>query len=270
MMVPVTAVLLTAVFLLGLAVGSFNNVVIHRVPSGASLRTPASHCPHCEKPIRWRHNVPVVSWVLLRGRCADCGVRIGARYPIVELATGVLLAILALRLDALDLLSALPAYLYFGAIAVALTAIDLAVRRLPNAIVLPSYVVIGVLLAGSAAWQHDWWSLARAGIGAAALFGFYFLLAFIYPAGMGFGDVKLAGVIGAVLGYLSWATLILGAFAGFLIGALVGIGLMIAGRAGRKTAVPFGPSMLAGAVLAILAADALVQSYLDFLYGMYS
>jgi leader peptidase (prepilin peptidase)/N-methyltransferase len=183
----------------------------------------------------------------------------------VELATGLLFAAVAYRVAGLGLIGAVPAYLYFTAVGVALTAIDLDVRRLPNAIVLPSYPVLAVLLTIAAAWHGDWWALARAGIGAAALFGFFFAVAFAYPAGMGFGDVKLAGLVGGVLAYLSWAALVVGAFAGFLLGAIVGVALMAAGRGTRKTAVPFGPFMVAGALVALFAADRLAALYADAL-----
>jgi leader peptidase (prepilin peptidase)/N-methyltransferase len=258
-------VLVAVAFLFGLAVGSFLNVAAHRVPRGESLLRPGSRCPACGAPIRARHNVPVLGWLLLRGRCADCRTRISPRYLVVELATGLLFAAVAYRVVDLDLVAAVPAYLYFTAIGVALTAIDLDVRRLPNAIVLPSYPVLAVLLTIAAAWHGDWWALARAGIGAAALFGFFFAVAFAYPAGMGFGDVKLAGLVGGVLAYLSWAALAVGAFAGFLLGALVGVALMLAGRGGRKTAVPFGPFMVAGALLALFIADPLAALYADAL-----
>jgi leader peptidase (prepilin peptidase)/N-methyltransferase len=258
-------VLVAVAFVVGLAVGSFLNVVAHRVPRGESLLRPGSRCPACGAPIRARHNVPVLGWLLLRGRCADCRARIGRWYPVVELTTGLLFAAVAYRIADLGLVAAVPAYLYFTAIGVALTVIDLTVRRLPNAIVLPSYPVLAVLLTIAAAWHGDWWALARAALGAAALFGFFFAVAFAYPAGMGFGDVKLAGLVGGVLAYLSWAALAVGAFAGFLLGALVGIGLMLAGRGGRKTAVPFGPFMVAGALLALVIADPLATLYADAL-----
>src|SRR4051794_38458950 len=134
-----TAALLVVIMLLGLAVGSFLNVVIHRVPRGESVVSPPSSCPSCGARIRPCHNVPVLGWLLLRGRCADCGVRISARYPLVELATAVVFVALAARLAQLDQLGAVPAFAYFGAIGIALALIDLDVRRLPNAIVLPSY-----------------------------------------------------------------------------------------------------------------------------------
>ena len=251
-------VLLIFVGLFGLVVGSFLNVVIHRVPAGASVVSPPSACPNCDVRIRARHNLPVVGWLLLRGRCADCGEPISVRYPLVELLTGVLFVAVALRVEPPDL----PAYLYFTAIGVALSAIDLDTRRLPNVIVLPSYPVIAVLLTASAAYQHDFWPLLRAGLGGLALFVFFAVLAVAHPAGMGFGDVKLAGLIGMVLGYLSWRALLIGGFAGFLFGAIVGVAVMAARRGDRRTALPFGPFMVAGALLAVFTADALSGAYL--------
>ncbi len=255
------AALLPLVTLLGLAVGSFLNVVVYRVPRGGSLVRPASRCPSCGRPIRNRHNVPVLGWLLLRGRCADCDAPISLRYPLVELATAVVFAALAVRLERLHLLSALPAYLYFAAVGIALSLIDLDCRRLPKSIVLPSYPVLAALLAASAGWQHDWWALARAAIGGAALFAFYYAVALAYPAGMGFGDVRLAGILGAVLGYLSWSTLVAGAFGGFLLGAVVGVAVLAAGRGGRKTALPFGPFMIAGALLAVFVGPPAAHLY---------
>lgn len=259
--------LVFAMAVLGLVVGSFLNVVIYRVPRGESLLRPGSRCPSCGTPITPSHNIPVVSWVVLRGRCNACGRPIAVWYPLVELATSLLFVAVTLRLPNLDLLSALPAYLYFAAIGVALTVIDLQVRRLPNAIVLPSYPVLAVLLAASAAVEGDWWAFLRALLGGAVLFAFFFALAFFYPAGMGFGDVKLAGIVGGVLAYLSWSALVIGAFVGFLIGAVAGLTLMAIKRAGRKTAIPFGPSMITGALVAIFAAAQIAQFYVDTLFG---
>src|SRR5215218_4778317 len=171
--------LLVLLMVFGLAVGSFLNVVVHRVPRRESLVAPGSHCPRCDAPIRAWHNVPVLGWLVLRGRCADCGTPISPRYPLVELGTGLVFAAIAWRLGQLHLLSALPAYLWFAGTGIALALIDLEVRRLPNAIVFPSYPVVVVLLATSAAWQQDWWSLVRAGLGALALFAFYFVLVLV-------------------------------------------------------------------------------------------
>lgn len=257
---PVAA-LVVLIALLGLAVGSFLNVVSYRVPRRESLVRPASHCPSCGRPVRNRHNVPVLGWLMLRGRCADCRAPISARYPLVEAGTAALFAGLTLRLHHLGLLSALPACLYFAAMGIALALIDLDCRRLPNAIVVPSYPILAALLVGAAAGHHQWWPLARAGIGAAVLFGFYLALALAYPNGMGFGDVKLAGLIGGVLAYLSWSTLVVGAFGGFLLGAVVGIAVLASGRGDRKTALPFGPFMIAAALIAIFAASAIAGLY---------
>lgn len=251
-------------FLLGLLIGSFLNVVIWRLPRGESLSHPGSHCPGCGHAVRPYDNVPVVSWLLLRGRCRDCGARISPRYPLVELLTGVLFGVMAWEFGATW---ELPAYLYLVAVGVALAFIDLDTRRLPNALTLPSYVVGLVLLAVPAVLDSRPDDLVRAVLGAVALFGFYFLLALIYPAGMGFGDVKLAGVLGLYLGFLGWDAVIVGGFAGFLIGAVVGVGLMVAGRARRRTAVPFGPSMLAGTLVGVLWGSVLGSWYLGVLGG---
>jgi leader peptidase (prepilin peptidase)/N-methyltransferase len=248
--------------LLGLVIGSFGNVVVARLPAGGSLVTPSSRCPHCGNAIRARHNVPLLGWLVLRGRCADCRGRISARYPLVELGTAVLFGALTLRLGRIDLLPALPAYLYIGAAGLVLALIDLDIRRLPDSIVLPSYVVLAVLLAVASAWRHEWADLERAAAGGAALYCLYFAIAFAYPAGMGFGDVKLSGLLGAVLGYLSWGSLLAGAFAGFLLGSIAGVAVMAFWGGTRKTALPFGPFMIAGALVGIFAGDALAGVYL--------
>jgi leader peptidase (prepilin peptidase) / N-methyltransferase len=250
---------------LGLAIGSFLNVVIYRVPAGESVVHPPSRCPSCGATIRNRHNVPVLGWLVLHGKCYDCKTPISARYPIVELVTGLLFAVVTWRILDLDLAAALPGYLYFAAIGVALTMIDIDHKRLPDKIVLPSWLVLAVLLAVASAASGDWDALARAGIGGAALFVLYFMLAFIYPAGMGMGDVKLALVLGGVLGYLSWQAFGVGAFGGFLLGSVGGIAVLASGRGNRKTAIPFGPYMIAAAMLAIFIAHPIAQWYLDLL-----
>jgi leader peptidase (prepilin peptidase)/N-methyltransferase len=183
----------------------------------------------------------------------------------VEAATALLFVAVTVRLHAHGQLAAVPAFLFFTALGVALALIDLETKRLPNALVLPSYPVLAVLLAGAAWWQGDGWAFARAVIGGAALYAFFFAVVFIHPAGMGFGDVKLAGLVGAVLAYLSWGTLIVGAFAGFLLGSIVGVALIASGRGGRKTAVAFGPFMVAGVLLGIFVADPIATWYAGLL-----
>ncbi|WP_417555198.1 prepilin peptidase [Microbacterium sp.] len=273
----------------GLAIGSFLNVVAYRVPAGIPL-TRESRCPGCDAPIAWWRNVPVVGWLALRGRCADCRMPISIRYPFIELTTGVLFAAVAVGL-ALTGTAATPRFWgilaileVFAALSVVLTLIDLDVKRLPNAIVLPGWVAVVVLMlvttlvsgAGpstgsgtqalsSGAAGLDWWPLLRALIGGAALFLLYDIVRWISPRGMGGGDVKLAGLVGTVLGWFGWGALVVGAFAAFALGGVFGIALIIAGRAKRSSGIPFGPWMLAGAWVGILVGERVGEWYAGFL-----
>ena len=253
--------LLSIFGLLGLAVGSFLNVVIHRVPIGQSLIRPGSHCPHCDSQVRNRHNIPVVSWLLLRGRCADCRAPISVRYPLVEAGTAALFVAVAARFG---LSWELPAYLYLAAVSIALAAIDLDTMRLPDAIVLPSYGVALLLLIPAMIAGHSWNAGLRGLIAAVALYAFYFVLASVH-GGMGFGDVKLALLLGLYLGWLGWSSLAVGVSAGFLLGGIVGAALLLGRRANRKTRIPFGPYMLAGALLAVFAAAPIAHWYSNLL-----
>lgn len=254
--------LLLLVGVLGLAVGSFLNVVIWRVPRGESVVHPPSACPSCGTRIRARDNVPVVSWLLLRGRCRDCGAPISVRYPLVEAGTAVAFVLVALRIG-FDW--ALPAYLYLAAVGVALALIDLDTHRLPNAIVLPSYLVGAVLLTLASAGTGSWDALLRAAVGAVGLFLVYFLAALAYPSGMGFGDVKLAGVLGMYLAWLGWGTFAVGAFAAFLLGGVFGIALILVRHGDRKTGIPFGPWMILGAAVGIGWGEQIWSGYVGLL-----
>ncbi len=251
-------VLLAAV--VGLVVGSFLNVVVHRVPQGLSVVRPRSACPACSSPVRSRDNVPVAGWLLLRGRCRDCAAPIGLRYPLVELGTAALFVVLTLRFG-LD--PVLPAFLYLAAVGLALALIDLDCKRLPNVLTLPSYPVAVVLLGGAALLGSDSGSFPRALIGGAALYALYRVLRLAYPAGMGGGDVKLSGVLGMYTGWIGWGAWAVAAFFAFLLGGLFGVALIAVGRGGRKTAIPFGPFMLAAALLAVLVGQPLVEAYLE-------
>lgn len=267
---PVLAFVLVFAGLFGLVIGSFLNVVIHRVPAHVPL-TRESRCPSCDHAIKPWQNVPVVAWLALRGRCAECGEPISPRYPLVELATGLafvgvvwfFLATAPTPMPATVVI--IVAYLYFAAITIALALIDLDTHRLPNAIVLPAYVVSLLLLALACVQGADWSALLRAAAGGAILYAFYFVLRLIRPGGMGGGDVKLAGVIGIFLAWLGWGSLIVGAFAAFVFGGVFGLALMAARRAGRKTAIPFGPWMLAGAWTGIFAGEAIARAYMGLL-----
>jgi leader peptidase (prepilin peptidase)/N-methyltransferase len=254
-------VLVIATALLGLLVGSFLNVVVHRVPRGVSLSRPGSRCPSCGHPIRYRHNVPVLSWLLLRGRCADCVARIPLRYPAVELATAGLFVAITLRLGQLGMLTALPAFLWFVAVAIALALIDLETGRLPDAIVLPAYPVLAGLLTLSAFLAGDSAALLRAVVGAVASFAVYYAIALARPDGMGFGDVKTAGIIGGMLAFVSYPVLLVGVAAAFLLGATTGVAVLLSRRASRSSRIPFGPFMVAGAMASLFVGAPLAQAY---------
>jgi leader peptidase (prepilin peptidase) / N-methyltransferase len=252
-----TTLLVAFAALFGLAIGSFVNVVAYRVPAGRSLLT-ASGCPSCGAPIRAWQNIPVLSWFLLRGRCASCRGPISGRYPLVEAVTGVLFALLAwyvpnvLGLAGVAAVLVWLAFAWFAAVSSALVLIDLDTRRLPNVIVLPSYGVGLVLFGLACLFGADWSAMLRSVVGMVAMYLAYGLIRLIRPDGMGGGDVKLAGVAGLYLGWLGWGSLGVGWLAAFLLGGIFGIALILSGRAQRDTAVPFGPWLLAGAWVGIL------------------
>ena len=235
-----------------LALGSFLNVVASRLPLGRSVSKPRSACMHCGTEIRPRDNVPVLSYVLLRGRCRQCRTPIGWRYPAVELATAVLVA--ACVADFGVSLHALAAAIFCIAL-VAISAIDIERRIVPNRIVLPATLVV---LAVMMAWKPsvEW---SAAGFGAAL---FLFLAALAYPAGMGMGDVKLALLMGAALGRTVPVALMLGMLAAMVPGIVL---LAKHGKAGRKMGVPFGPFLALGSVVALFWGHDLLQAYLSTL-----
>lgn len=247
----------------GLLFGSFANVVVHRVPRRESLVRPGSRCPACGSPIRARDNIPVVSWLVLRGRCRRCAARISWRYPAVEAATAILFALAVLRIPSSahsrwDLL----AYLPLLWVLVPLSAIDFESKILPNRIVVPAIGAEAALLAAAAAAGPGLRAWVGAAAGGVISFLAFFAIALVSPRGMGMGDVKMSGLLGLGLGYLGWRRAVLGFFLASLVGAVVGIGLMVAGRAGRKTQLPFGPWLALGAVLSILYGDVLVRAWL--------
>lgn len=234
----------------GLILGSFLNVVIHRLPRRESLVRPGSHCPQCGADIRWYDNIPVVSWLVLRGRCRSCAVRISSRYPLVEAITGVAFALAMWRFGVTW--SLLVAWAFIAAM-LAIAFIDFDHMIIPDKIVLPG-AVIG--LAASIALQPErWWIYLVAAAGAAF---FFLLLAVLWPGGgMGFGDVKMALFMGAVLG----ASVLVALFAAFLFGSIVGVYLIVIRKQSRKTRVPFGPYLALGAILAILLGETILRNY---------
>lgn len=244
--------------LFGLLIGSFLNVVIWRLPRGESLSHPPSHCPSCGHAIRAYDNIPVVSWLILRGKCRDCNAPIAIRYPLVELGTGLAFAATAAFIGWSVLL---PFALWFTAACIALALIDLDHKRLPNVLTLSTYGVVLVGFAVTAAVQGEWRLFVQAVLGGIALAGAYALLATLVPAGMGWGDVKLALSLGTVLGWYGWSYVVVGGFGAFVLGALVGVAAMLVGKAGRKSALPFGPFMIAAAMLALVVTEPIADWY---------
>ena len=236
----------------GLALGSFLNVVAARVPRRTSIVKPSSACMSCGTPIAMRDNVPVFSWLLLRGRCRSCGVRISPLYPAVEIATAVLVAacVFAFGLTGQMVVSA-----FFCAVLVAVSAIDLTHRIIPNRIVLPAFAL--VLVAQTLLEPSPEWALAALGAS-----GFLFLAVLAYPSGMGMGDVKLALLMGAALGKTVVVALMFG-----MVAALVPAVIMLArhGSKARKMGIPFGPFLALGSVVALFWGDALLDAYLALL-----
>jgi len=257
-------VLIALCGVLGLLVGSFLNVVVARVPEDRSVVRPGSACPACATPIATRDNVPVLSWLLLRARARCCGARISPRYPLVEAGTAAAFALVALWLGPV---AALPAFLYLAAVSIALALIDLDTFRLPFVIVAPSYLVAAVLLGVASLVDRDGTAAVRALVGGAVLWVFYRLLHQLKKSGMGYGDVRLAGLLGLHLGWLGWAELVTGTFFGFLVGGLVGVVIIVVGRGGLKTQIPYGPYMLAGAWIGLTAGAPIGQGYLN-LFGL--
>jgi len=243
---------------MGLIVGSFLNVCIYRLPRRQSLNWPGSRCTSCERALSWYENIPLVSWIVLRGRCRTCGAGISVMYPLVELVTGALFVagyaiygwtpLLAVRLA-------------FACAMVVLFAVDLRHHILPNVITVPG-IVIGLLVSlflPTPGWRSSLIGLIAGG-------GVLFAIAEAYyrfrgVEGLGMGDVKMLSMIGAFLGWeLMLVTLILASFAG----SIIGVGVIAMGRGGMKAALPFGTFLAVGALTAAVAGDALVDWYIGF------
>jgi leader peptidase (prepilin peptidase) / N-methyltransferase len=243
--------------LFGLVVGSFLSVVIHRVPRKQSIVAPRSACPSCGTEIRARDNIPILSYLLLRGRCSACGARISPRYLFLEVATAALFVGAALRFHQTYRAALLA---LFFAVMLAVALIDLDRRIVPNRIVYPSLVIFGVLVA-LGALIGDHLDLAAAGLGFLAYGGGMFLVAIIAPGGMGMGDVKLAALIGLVLGALGLRYVAVAAAGAILTGGVGAIALLVFTKASRKQTIPFGPYLAAGAVAAAFLAPRIAAWY---------
>ena len=253
-----TSPLIVGVFALaGLMIGSFLNVCISRLPKRESIIWPASHCTACNRALAWFENIPILSWVLLRGRCRSCRSRISVVYPLVELITGVVFVggVLVYGLSPL-----LFVRLAFACALIVLFVIDLQHRILPNAITLPG-IAAGFM---ASLYLPPGWMSSLIGIAAGG--GILFALAEAYyrlrgVEGLGMGDVKMLAMIGAVLGWpLMLLTLVLASFAG----SLVGVGLMASGRGTMQAALPFGTFLALGALVAAVVGDPIIAWYLAF------
>jgi len=245
--------------LVGLLVGSFVNVVAHRIPRGISIVRPASACPVCGYEIRPRDNIPIAGWLILRGKCRDCSAPISIRYPLVEAITGGAFAVAAALLGPVWVL---PAFWWFSGVTIALVLTDLDFRRIPNRILYPGWVVATILLGGGAALDGDLSQFGRALIGGAGYFALLLLVALVARGGFGFGDVKLAALLGQFAAYRSWESLFVGVFSAFVIGGLLSILLLLSRRVGRKDAIAFGPSMTLGAYIGIGVGESIAAWYL--------
>jgi leader peptidase (prepilin peptidase) / N-methyltransferase len=246
----------------GLVFGSFASVVAHRVPRRESIGG-RSHCPACGHLITARENIPVLSYLLQRARCRHCSARISSRYPVVELITAILFALAVWRFGV-----SLTACVYaaFFWVLVVLSVIDLDHRKLLNRIIFPALGIGWACLIAITAAGGDAERLRDAALGAAIFGGFIFAVAFAYPAGMGAGDAKLALVLGTFLGFVDApGVVVVGMFLSFLVGSVVGVVTMLRERGGRKTQIPFGPSLALGTVIAILVGRPLLDAYLGSL-----
>jgi leader peptidase (prepilin peptidase)/N-methyltransferase len=239
-------------FLGGLAVGSFATAVAHRVPRGISVAFARSKCPACGAPIAAYDNVPLFSWLLLRGRARCCGARISVRYPLTELVVGLLFAatVVVYWGDAAEAVIGL----VFVAVLAIVTLTDLEQRIIPNKV-----LIVGAILCLAIALPTDPGGVPERVIAAAAAGGLFFLVVLAYPAGMGLGDVKLAATMGLFLGRAVAPALL----AALLAGSLVGLTLIARhGSEARKMAIPFGPFLALGGVIGLLAGDQLIDLYL--------
>jgi leader peptidase (prepilin peptidase)/N-methyltransferase len=250
---------------LGLVVGSFDNVVVFRAPEGRSVVRPPSACPKCGARVRAYDNVPVVSWVVLRGRCRDCRAPISPRYPAVELFVGAVFMGIGWRYG-LTWTGAGEALLAAGL--VALGVIDFDHMLLPRKVVYYDLAAVAAVLVAGAAAEGQWRRLGVAVASGFVPWALFFALNYFAPQALGFGDVRLAFLMGFGLGWLGAAYAFLGFLVASLLGALVGTALMAVGKAGRRTPVPFGTFLAVGALLTLLAGAPIVHWYQGNLAGL--
>lgn len=247
--------------LAGLLFGSFLTVVVHRVPRRVSIVSGRSRCPRCGTEITARDNVPVVSWILLRGRCRVCGERISPEYPLTELASAALFAAAGVLIE--PLFAAILVALFLG-LMLAIALIDARWRIVPNRIVYPSLVLFAAAIAVGHVVSGGV-NVVSALVGSLAYAVPLFVIALAVPGGMGMGDVKLAALIGLVLGGLGLRLVAVAAFAGLVGGGIGAVGAMAILRYGRKQQIPFGPFLAVGAIVGALFGAPIADAYLSLL-----
>ncbi|MBI3625755.1 MAG: prepilin peptidase [Candidatus Rokubacteria bacterium] len=237
---------------MGAMVGSFLNVCASRLPKGRSLWMPGSACPACGSPIRWYDNIPVLSFLVLQGRCRDCRGRIAWRYPIVEMGTALLFTLAYIQIG---WHSDLPLALFLLSALIVITAIDLEHQLIPDRITLPGIVAgfAGSALLGRGSWFNSLLGILLGG-------GAFFLVIVLSGGGMGGGDMKLGAMLGAFLG---WKLLLLGLFLAALLGGAVAVALLVAGRKGRKDPLPFGPFLAFGGAISLFWGEGILRWYLS-------
>ncbi len=244
----------------GLLIGSFAGVVADRVPRKESVVRPPSHCTSCAAPLRTIDNVPVVSYLLLGGKCHACGVRIPPRDLYVELTTAVLFAGMAWRLPTFW---ALPAYSLLAAGLVALSAIDFQHRLLPRPVLYVTAAIFAVLVVAASWPSHRFGHLTDALIGAGACFVVFLAIWFVSPKAMGFGDVRLAALCGAALGWISLPSIAVGMVAAFILAGIPAVAMLARGKADRKTALAFGPYLALGTMVAVCFGPAIAHAWVN-------
>jgi leader peptidase (prepilin peptidase)/N-methyltransferase len=253
-----SAILEVAAGVFGLVIGSFIGVVVDRLPRQESIVSPPSHCVACSAPVRAYDNIPVVSYVVLRGRCRACGARIPPRDALLELGIGILFVLLAWRLTSAW---ALPAYCVLAAAVVGISAIDVEHMRIPSTLVYSTAVLGAPLLVLASAGTHRWSALLGALIGGAVAFAAFFTLFFAVPKGIGFGDVRLAGLCGGFLGWMGYREVIVGFLISFIVAGVPAAVLLAMHKVNRRTQIPFGPFLAAGTVITVLFGAPVIHAW---------
>ena len=264
--IPAVVVLLMASFVIGCVLGSFLNIVIWRVPNHIGITDPKlGFCPKCEAQVAWYDNIPIISWLVLGAKCRHCKEPIAVRYPLIESIGGI--AFLAVTVGGLFGAYTpwmLPLLYVLACMSIVIAFIDLDHHLILNGLLRPTLVSTVTLLALASIGTGEWMRLERGALCALILFVFYFVLSLIWKGGMGDGDIKLAFILGLVLGWLGWPQFVVGTFAAFYIGGVASLVLLAGKKVRLRGDIPFGPSMLLGAWFGIFVGAPIATLYLQF------